>query len=153
MVRIGGPKSGDGTVNSEMPTMSSTAIAACDGADDGAAEREDAPIGRDHANLRQHIDAEQAGDAKGDLGEPISERRPDVAVEAELVTDGEKLRQIAGRRGVEQHRHREPDRGLRQRRRPKYQQRARADRFDVKRNEKHLQEKPGLAGTGCIIAK
>ena len=30
MVRIGGPKSGDGTVNSAMPTISSTAIAACE---------------------------------------------------------------------------------------------------------------------------
>ena len=31
MARIGGPKSGVGTVNSEMPTISSTAIAACGG--------------------------------------------------------------------------------------------------------------------------
>ncbi len=81
MARIGGPKSGDGTVNNEMPTISSTAIAACAGADDGAAEREHAPIGRDHANLRQHIDAEQAGDAKRDLGKPISERRTDAGIE------------------------------------------------------------------------
>ncbi len=66
-------------------------------ADDGAAEREHAPIGRDHANLRQRIDAEQAGAAKGDLGKPVGQRRPDAGVEAELVTDGEKLRQIAGR--------------------------------------------------------
>ena len=31
MARMAGPKSGDGTVNSEMPTMSNTAMAACAG--------------------------------------------------------------------------------------------------------------------------
>jgi hypothetical protein len=45
---------------------------------------------------------------------------------------------------------------LRQRRRPKNQQRPGTDRFDVNRNKKHLQEnrarKRGLAGIGCSIA-
>ena len=60
MPRIGGPKSGDGTVITVMPSISSTAIAACCGADDRAAEREHRPIGDDHAGLRQQVDADDA---------------------------------------------------------------------------------------------
>ncbi len=97
MVRIGGPNSGVGTVNSEMPTISSTAMAACARPDDRAGQREDAPVSRDHANLRQRIDAEQAGQTKRDLGKPIGELRADIAVELKFVADGEKLRQVAGR--------------------------------------------------------
>ena len=81
--------------------------------DDGAAEREYAPVGRDHANLRQHIDAEHAGEAERDFGEPISQRRPDAGVEAKFVTDGEEPRQPLRRRRIEHLRHRDPDRGLR----------------------------------------
>ena len=91
MARIGGPKFGVGTVNTRMPTISSTAMAAWVGPDDLAAEREHAPIGRDHANLRQRIDTEQAGRAKRDLREPVSERRPEIAGERELMADRQQL--------------------------------------------------------------
>ena len=107
------------------------------GADDGAAQRKHAPIGRDHANLCQRIDAEQAGETERDLGQPIGQRRTDVAAELEFVTDGEQLRQLAGRRRIKYHRHHQPNERLCQRRRPEQQVRARAQRLNVKRNVEH----------------
>ena len=107
-------------------------------ADDGAAQRKHAPIGRDHANLRQRIDAEQAGETERDLGQPIGQRRPDVAAELEFVTDGEELRQVARGRRIKHHRHDDPNDRLCQRRRPEQQVRARAQRLNVKRNVEYI---------------
>ena len=53
------------------------------------------------------------------------------------MRDGEQVREIAGRRGVEQRRHRHPQRRLRQHREPENQPRTRAQRFDVKGDVKH----------------
>ena len=104
---------------------------------DRATEREDAPIGRHHANLRQQVNAEHAGAAEGNLGQPISERRTDTGIEAEFMADGEKLGQVARRGCIKQHRHNEPHQRLRERRRPEHQARARAQHFDVDRYVKH----------------
>ena len=103
----------------------------------GAAQPEHAPIRHDHANLRKRVDSEQPADAIGGLSEPERERRADVAVELKFVAYRQHLRQIAGRRGVEQHGHRKPQRGLRQRRYPEDNRRTRADRFKVKGNVEH----------------
>ena len=96
-----GPNSGVGTVKAEMPTMSSTASAACWAPDDRAAEPEDRPIGHDHADLRQQIDAEQAaaGRIEGELRQPEGERRPEIGAELEFMPDRQHDREIAGRRG------------------------------------------------------
>ena len=107
------------------------------GADDRPAEREHAPIGRDHASLRQQIDAEQTGDAKGDLGKPVGERRTGIAAQRKLMADGQHLRQHAGRRGVEYRRHQNPQRRLRQCRQPEDQHRARTHGFNVKGYVEH----------------
>ncbi len=96
----------------------------------GAAKLIDAPIGEHHAGLGQQIDAQHAGDAEGDLGEPEGERRPQIGAELELAPDGEHLREVSGRARIEQGRHHDPQGRLRQRRGPEHQRRARAQKFD-----------------------
>ncbi len=91
-----------------MPTISSTASTAWRVPTMSAAELEHRPVGDDDADLRQQIDAEAAGDAEGDLAEPERERRPEIAAELEFVADGKQDRHVAGRRAVEQRRHRGP---------------------------------------------
>ncbi len=115
MVSTTGPKSGVGTVKAEMPTISSTAIAACCAPTIARAEREHRPVGGDHADLRQQIDAEQAvaGDVEGELGEPERERRPEIGAELEFVPDREHVRHVARRPGIEQRRHQRPQQRLR----------------------------------------
>jgi len=63
-------------------------------ADDRSAEREHRPIGHDHANLRQQVDADQAaaGEIVGELGEPEGERRAEIGAELEFVSDREHAR-------------------------------------------------------------
>ncbi len=92
-------------------------------ADNRAAKREHAPVSGDHADLGERIDAEQSGGAKSDLRKPVSERRAEIAVGLQFVTDREYACQFVGRRRVEQHRHSDPQHGLRQRRQPEHQQR------------------------------
>ena len=86
-----------------------------------AAEREHAPIGYDHAELRQEVNAKQSGDPKRYFAEPISKRRTNTAGEPEFMTDGEKLGEIAWRREIEHCRDHEPNEGLRQRGEPEHQ--------------------------------
>ena len=76
-------------------------------ADGRAAKLEHRPIGRDHADLREHIDAGQvvAGEAEGDLREPEGQRRPKLAAEAEFLPDHQHVGDIAGRRRIEQGRY------------------------------------------------
>jgi len=78
-------------------------------------------FGDDDADLRQQINAEQAGDAKRNFAEPIRERRADAAGEPEFMPDGEKLRQVPRRREIEQRRDHQPNEGLCQRREPEQQ--------------------------------
>ena len=106
-------------------------------ADHRAAERKDAPKGRDHAHLRQQIDAEHPGGAEREVREPISKRRANIRAKRRIVRDSEQVREIAGRRGIEQRRHRHPQRRLREDRKPENQPRTRAQRFDVKGDVKH----------------
>ncbi len=94
------------------------------GADDGAAEGEHRPIGDDDAGLRQQVDAEDAGDAEGDLAQPERQWRPEIAAEQEFMTDGEHQRNVAGRRAVKNRRDDDPQGALRQRGGPEHQPRA-----------------------------
>ncbi len=89
--------------------------------DDGAAQREHAPISDQHANLRQHVNREQSADTEYDFAKPISERRTDAAIEAEFVADREELRQVARRCKIECCGYNEPYRRLRQRGEPEHQ--------------------------------
>ena len=106
-------------------------------AHDRAPEREYGPIGRDHADLRQHIDAEHAGNSEHDLGEPERERRSKVGAELELVSDREHVRHVTGRTGIEQGGNQRPQQRLHQRRQPDGQRRARAQQFNENGDVKH----------------
>ena len=134
-VRSGGPKSGVGTVKPNAAIIS-TAMAARR-ADDRAAEQEHADIGRGDAELREQIDAEQAARAERGLGEPIGQRRAEIAVQREMTADRQHLWQIPRRRRIKHHRHQHPQRRLGQRREREYQRRTRAQAFDVERDGEH----------------
>ena len=92
-------------------------------ADHRAAERKDAPKGHDHARLRNKIDAEDPGGAEREVRQPISKRRADIRAKRRIVRDSEQVREIAGRRGIEQRRYRHPQRRLREDRKPENQPR------------------------------
>src|SRR5438477_5252562 len=89
--------------------------------DNGAAQREHAPIGDHHANLRQQINGEQSADTEYDFAKPISERRTDAAIETEFVADREELGQVARRRKIECCRYNEPYCRLCQRSKPEHE--------------------------------
>ena len=104
MVRMTGPKSGVGTVKAADAHHQQHRERRVLRADDRASEREHRPIGHDHADLRQQVDADQAaaGEIEGELGEPEGERGTEIGAELELVADREHVRHVAGRPGIEQ---------------------------------------------------
>ena len=111
-------------------------------ADDRGAEREDRPVGRNHANLGEQIDAERASDGEKYLREPEGKRRPEVAAELKLVPDRQHERHLVGGRGIEQRRNDQPERGLRERCCPEHGARLGAQQLDEQGNRKHRRDDP-----------
>ena len=135
MARIAGPNSGVGTPNVKISDHQQNGDDRVGRADQSAAQREDER--RDYAHLRQQINAEHPGGAEGEVRDPISKRRADIRAKWRIVRNSEQVREVAGRRGIEQRRHRHPQRRLREHRKPEDQPRTRAQRFDVKGDVKH----------------
>ena len=108
-------------------------------ADDQASEREHRPIRDDHTDLREDVNADEppAGEIEGQLGQPEGERRSQIRAKLKLVTDREHVCQLAGRAGIEQHRHEYPQQRLDQCRQPYRYGRARPQQLDEDGNVKH----------------
>ena len=105
--------------------------------DHRAAEGKDTVKGSNHAHLRQQIDAEHPGRAECKIGEPVGERRADIRTQRPVVRDRKQVREIAGRRRIQQRRHRYPQRRLCEDGQPEDQPRTRAQRFDIEGDVKH----------------
>jgi hypothetical protein len=125
-----GPKSGVGTLSAPIPAISNTA-------DRRAAEREYRPQRHGDADLRHQIDEREPASPKRELRHPVSERRPDVVPERQFAADREQFAELRRRRGVEQHRHEPPQRGLGQRREPEDRDRPGAQELGKQRDGLH----------------
>ena len=79
-------------------------------ADQRTREREHSRHHHYETNLRQQIDAEHvlAGETECEIGEPERQRRAEIGAHHIFAANGEHHRQVAGRAGIEQHRHDEP---------------------------------------------
>ena len=107
--------------------------------DDRTSEHEYRPVGDDHADLREHVDGEQAAAAEivDQLGEPEGERRTEISTELELVSDRDHARQVARRPGIEQARNQRPQQRLCNRGQPNRKRRTRSQQFHEDRDVKH----------------
>ena len=116
-------------------------------ADNRAAQHEHHAEACHDADLRQQIDAEQAvpEQIECDLREPIGERGSEPRAGDPFVAGGEHQRHVAGRSRIGQRRDQGPQQGLRERRHPEQQLRARAQQFHQQR---HIEHRPGRDRAG-----
>jgi len=113
-------------------------------ADDGTREPEQRQERRDRAELRQQIDAEDvsADRPERDIGEPERQRRAEIGPDLIFAAEGDDRGEVAGRASIQQCRHDQPQRCLRQHHDPDHQPRPGADQFDHKRSETHQELLP-----------
>ena len=108
-------------------------------ADNGARQQVQRPERRYRTKLRQQIHAEHviARRAKRDIGEPERQRRAEIGSHLVFPAISEHGGEVARRAAVQQHRHKQPQRRLRQHHKPDYQPRPGADQFDNQGCETH----------------
>ncbi len=113
-----------------------------------ASKLEHRPIGHQDAKLRQQIDACEmsARGAQGEFGEPIGERRRVACSQRHIASDRDHVRHIAGRRGIEDRGHHEPQKRLGQRGEPEHEAWPGAQDFDQQGYGEHAGRFCGTGG-------